>query len=411
MDSIILHVDLNSFFASVAQQNQPFLRGKPVGIIKAIGRTCVIANSDEAKKFGVKTGMSLSEVKTLCPQIILVPADFSQYAEITKKFIKLMDNYSDQVEVFSLDEVFLDVTYTAHLFGGPLLLAYDLQARLKQKLGVWMNCSVGIAKNKFLAKLASGMAPKKSVYVVTAANQPELLAKAPFAEVCGIGFRLTQRLKTMGINSLPQILAAPDSVLQAEFGPFWAFELKRLARGEDNSSLITQDQLPDAKSVSRTYTLFKNTRDPIIIKALIRNLVEEACFKLRKMGLVGRQFGLSLRGDNFSQSEYVTRKAFTDNNQQIFNQLYTIYNRWHWPHSVRFAGVWVSLLTRKKYLPLPLFSADQKQERILQTMDQINQTYGDYTIYPATLINQTIIRPEINGFMGDKKFQLFDKPN
>ncbi|MCG2691424.1 hypothetical protein L6272_01210 [Microgenomates group bacterium] len=142
MDPIILHVDLNSFFASVAQQNHPFLRGKPVGIIKAIGRTCVIANSDEAKKFGVKTGMSLSEVKTLCPQIILVPADFSQYAEITKKFIKLMDNYSDQVEVFSLDEVFLDVTYTAHLFGGPLLLAYDLQARLKQKLGVWMNCSV-----------------------------------------------------------------------------------------------------------------------------------------------------------------------------------------------------------------------------------------------------------------------------
>ena len=398
MDPIILHVDLNSFFASVAQQNHPFLRGKPVGIIKAIGRTCVIANSDEAKKFGVKTGMSLSEVKTLCPQIILVPADFSQYAEITKKFIKLMDNYSDQVEVFSLDEVFLDVTYTAHLFGGPLLLAYDLQARLKQKLGVWMNCSVGIAKNKFLAKLASGMAPKKSVYVVTAANQPELLAKAPFAEVCGIGFRLTQRLKTMGINSLPQILSAPDSVLQAEFGPFWAFELKRLARGEDNSSLITQDQLPDAKSVSRTYTLFKNTRDPVIIKALIRNLVEEACFKLRRMGLVGRQFGLAIRGDDFNQSNCVTRKIFTDNNQQIFNQLYAIYIRWHWPYSVRFAGVWVSLLTRKKYLPLPLFSADQKQERILQTKDQINKTYGDYTIYPATLINQTIMRPEVNGY-------------
>jgi len=409
MEPIILHVDLNSFFASVEQQANPVLQGKPIGILKAIGRTCVIACSNEAKTFGVKTGMSLSQVKTLCPQIILLPANFPQYAEITKKFIKLMDHYSDVVEAFSLDEVFLDVTYTAHLFGGPLLLAYDLQARLKQSLGDWMNCSIGIAKNKFLAKLASGIAPKKSVYVVTEANQSQLLAQAPFTEVCGIGFRLTQRLKTMGINSLPQILAAPDSVLQAEFGPFWAFQLKRLARGEDSSSLVTPSQLADAQSVSRTYTLFKNTRDPIIIKALIRNLVEEVCFKLRRMGLVGRQFGLSLRGDGFSQSSYVTRKTFTADNGRVFEQIYTIYKQLFWSYSVRFAGVWISLLTRKKYLPQPLFLNDQKQERILQTMDKINQTYGDYTIYPATLINQTIIRPEVNGFMGDKKFQLFDK--
>jgi len=234
--------------------------------------------------------------------------------------------------------------------------------------------------------------------VVTQDNQRELLARAPFAEVCGIGWRLTQRLTTMGINSLPQILAAPDSVLQAEFGPFWAFQLKRLARGEDNSSLVTPDQLADAQSVSRTYTLFKNTRDPIIIKALIRNLVEEVCFKLRRMGLVGRQFGLSLRGDGFSQSSYVTRKTFTADNGRVFEQIYTIYKQLFWSYSVRFAGVWVSLLTRKEYLPQPLFLNDQKQERILQTMDKINQTYGDYTIYPATLINQTIIRPEVNGY-------------
>lgn len=402
MDSTILHVDLNSFFASVAQQNQPFLRGKPVGIIKALGRTCVIASSNEAKKFGVKTGMSLNQAKTLCPKIILVPADFIQYAKITKKFIKLMDDYSDRVEIFSLDEVFLDVTDTAHLFGGPLLLAYDLQACLKQNLGEWINCSVGIAKNKFLAKLASGMAPKKSVYVVTAANQQQLLAAAPFTEVCGIGSRLSQRLKTMGITSLPQILAAPDSILQAEFGSFWALQLKRLARGSNDCSLITPDQLPNAQSVSRTYTLFKNTRDPTIIKALIRNLVEEACSKLRQLGLVGRQFRLGLRGENFSRSELITGKSFTDNNQLVFHQLYALYDRWQWPCAVRFAGVWISLLMKKKYLPQPLFLTDQKQSRILQTMDRINQAYGDYTIYPATLLNQTIIRPAINGF--DSRF-------
>lgn len=398
MEPVILHVDLNSFFASASQQVNPALRGKPVGIIKALGRNCVIACSDEAKQFGVKTGMSLSEVRTLCPQIIFRPADFSQYTAMTKKFIKLMDHYSDQVEVFSLDEVFLDVTYTAHLFGGPLLLAYDLQLRLKQTLGDWMNCSIGIAKNKFLAKLASGMAPKKSVYVVTNANQNELLAKAPFAEVCGIGWRLAKRLKTMGINSLPQILAAPASILQAEFGPFWSLKLKRLARGEDNSPLITSAKLLDAKSVSRTYTLFKNTCNPAIIKALIRNLVEEACFKLRQMGLVGRQFGLSLRGDHFNQLKHVTRQTFTDSGREVFRELYTIYNRWDLTESIRFAGIWISLLTKQEFLSRPLFLNDQKQEKILQTMDQINQIYGDYTIFPATLINQTIIHPEVNGY-------------
>lgn len=324
MDPLIFHVDLNSFFASVAQQNQPFLRGKPVGIIKALGRTCVIASSDEAKKFGVKTGMNLSQVRTLCPQITLVPADFPQYEFFTRRFIKLMNQFSDVVEVFSLDEVFLDATWIAVFFGGPVNLAKKIQSAVQEQLGECLGVSIGIAKNKFLAKLASSLALRKNFFIINDENQAEVLNSANFEDVCGIGRRLTQRLKLVGINSLPQILSAPDSVLQAEFGPFWAFQLKRLARGEDNSSLITPDQLSDPKSVSRTYTLFKNTRDPLIIKALIRNLVEEACFKLRRMGLVGRQFGLSLRGDNFNQSNYVTRKSFTDNNQQIFNQLYTI---------------------------------------------------------------------------------------
>ncbi|MFH0943528.1 MAG: DNA polymerase IV [Candidatus Beckwithbacteria bacterium] len=406
----ILHVDLNSFFASVEQQVNPALRGKPVGIIKDFGRSCVIAASNEAKKFGVKTGMSLSQVKTLCPRIILLPADFPKYADVTHRFIKLCSHYTDTLEVFSLDEVFLDVTQTAYLFGGSLLLAYDLQARLKQEIGDWLGCSIGIAHNKFLAKLASGMAPKQSVYVVTPENQSQLLAKAPFTEVCGIGFRLSARLKTIGITSLAQILTTPESILQAEFGPFWTSQLTRLARGEDDSSLTTPDQLADAKSVSRTHTLFSDTKDKNLIKSLIRNLVEEACFKLRSMGLVGRQFGLMVRGDQKAQSDYLTRKTFTASGRRVFKELYTIYNNWHWPHSVRFVGVWISLLTRKNYLSLPLLPADQKQDRLLQAIDKINQTFGDYTIHPATLINQTLVRPEINGFMGDKQYQLLNRP-
>ncbi|MCX6816791.1 MAG: DNA polymerase IV [Candidatus Beckwithbacteria bacterium] len=406
MDRLIFHVDLNSFFASVEQQFNPSLRGKPVGILKALGRTCVIACSNQAKTFGIKTGMSLGEVKTLCPKIILVPANFTRYAAVTQQFIQLMNNFSDVVEVFSLDEVFLDVTYTQIFFGGSVKLAQKIQTKIQSELGECLGVSIGIAKNKFLAKLASSLAQKKGFFVINDQNQNQVLKEAKFADVCGIGRHLSQRLNNLGITSLSQVKLVPQSILQAEFGQFWAKELTRFSQGEDNHSLVTVKEIQPAKSVSRTYTLFATTTNQAVIKALIRNLVEEAVWKLRQMGLVGRQFGLAVRGDHFNQLKHVTRQIFTDSGREVFRQLYTIYNRWQIHRPIRFAGVWISLLTKKNLLPQPLFIADQKQDKILKTVDLINQSYGEYTIYPAALLNQTIIRPEINGYLGDKQFQL-----
>lgn len=404
---VIIHADLNSFFASVEQQAVPALRGKPVGILKAKGRSCLIAASDEAKIFGVKTGANIYEAKRLCPRIVLVPADFAKYEVMTRKFIKLAAEFSDRVEVFSLDEVFLEITDTAWWFGGALALAKKLQSRVKQELGEAVGCSIGIADNKLLAKMASGLAPRRGILEVTAANRQELLARAPFTEVCGIGYRLTQRLAVLNIHSLPEIAATPDSVLLANFGPFWGRRLQQIARGEDESQLITTAQLHPAKSVSRTYTLYQNTTNPAKIKALLRNLVEEACFKLRQMDLVGRQFGLSVRGDFKSQAGHITTKTYLDNGRQIFAQLDNIYNNWRWSNPVRFAGVWISLLQSKFTLTQSLFN--QRQDSLWPLVDKINQKYGTYTIFPGTLINQSIVRPEINGYLGDKHFQLIDK--
>jgi len=406
MDRAILHADLNSFFASVAQQDNVSLRGKPVGILKARGRTCVIACSNEAKTFGVKTGMPLSVVITLCPQIALVPADFNRYEAMTKAFIKICHNYSDVVEVFSLDEVFLDVTWIKHLFGGSVALALSLQEQIKKDMGEWIGCSIGIAKNKMLAKLASGMAPKKSILKVTDDNLPALLATAPFTEVCGIGYRLTARLNKMGIGSLPQISAAPLNVLLAEFGPFWALQLKRLAAGEDDAPLIPAINLPHAKSVSRTFTLFADTNDKKAVRALISNLVEEAAWKLRRMGLSGRQFGLAIRGGGQAQSGYITGKTFTNSGRFVFSRLLTLYDSWRWRQVVRYAGVWISLLEQDEHLTLPLFADEKRQGQINQAMDLVNQHYGYHTLHPATMMNAAIIRPEINGYLGDKQFRL-----
>lgn len=398
MQRIIFHVDLNSFFASVEQQNNPILKNKPVGILKALGRSCVIAASNEAKIFGIKTGMSLSEVKTLCPEIILVPANFPCYEQYTRNFIQLMHRFSDVVEVFSLDEVFLDVTDTSKIFGGPLNLAKKIQARIQSGLGDSLGVSIGIAKNKFLAKLASSLAPKKGFFVINDENQSQVLAEAKFEDVCGIGSRLSSRLNKMGIKSLSQLANVSLKILRAEFGQFLAKQLKCFSCGEDENVLMTGNQLKQMKSVSRTFTLYQDTSDRQLIKATIRNLIEEACAKLRQVGLAGRQFGLMVRGGYQSQADFVTRKTWTDSGQQVFNELDMLYDNLNWSHAVRFLGVWISLLTRKDFLPELLFETDKKQQKIWQTVDLINQNYGEYTVYPAVMLNHNIIKQEVNGF-------------
>lgn len=403
---LILHADLNSFFASVEQQANPYLRGKPVGIIKSWGRTCVIAASNEAKRSGVTTGMSLAEIRSVCPGLILVPADFPKYFDVTRRFIKLCRRYSDLVEVFSIDEVFLDISRTAQFFGGPFNLARSIQQALKKTIGGYLGCSIGIAENKLLAKMAGGTAPKQGIALVTAKNKAALLASAPFTEVCGIGYRLSKKLAALGITRLPQILAAPDEVLRPLVGPYWVKELKRIARGEDNSSLVPLAFLPDAKSVSRSYTLFKDTRDQAAIRGLIRNLGEEAAAKLRQLGQAGRQLGIAVRGEHYSRAGYITGKIFTDDGREIFDRVYRLFRSWHWPYAVRFAGVWVSLLTRKNYLSRPLFPAERRREQMIAAVDRINAVYGEHSVYPAVMLNGRIIRPEVNGYLGDKQYAL-----
>lgn len=252
--------------------------------------------------------------------------------------------------------------------------------------------------------MASGLAPRRGILEVTEVNKQKLLARAPFTEVCGIGYRLTKRLHALGINSLPQISATPDSILLANFGPFWGRQLKRMSRGEDDSPVVTNDQLRQAKSVSRTYTLYQDTNDQAKIKALLRNLVEEAAWKLRQMGLVGRQFGLGIRGAGLSGAGHVTRKNFTDSGRMVFDEVCCLWQSLKWQQSVRFAAVWISLLESKTNLTQPLFG--QRQDDLWQIIDKINLKYGSYAVFPATMLSGQIIRPEVNGYLGDKYFRL-----
>ncbi len=291
---------MDSFFASVEQQSNPKLVGKPVGVIKGPGRTCIIAASREAKKLGIKTGTTTYDAKKIYSQIALVPADFDKYFSVTKRFIEICSRYSPDLEVFSIDELFLDITKTEQFFGGSLGIAEKIKNDLKKEVGEYVTCSVGISYNRILAKLASEVKKPNGFFEINLENRDEVLFKAKLTDVCGLGFRLEKKLFDMGITNFKTLREIPIDYLEASLGPFWPKELKRLSYGEDDSLLTRVGEIPKMKSVSRTFTLYENTTNLVIIKSTLRNLCEEASWKAREMGMMGRVAGVAIRGSNLS---------------------------------------------------------------------------------------------------------------
>ena len=383
----ILHVDMNSYFATVEQQANPYLRGKPVGIIKAEGRGCVIAASIEAKKYKVKTGCTVWEAKKLCPQIILVPSDMDKYFALTQRLVKIIGDYSPIMEVFSIDECFMDVTDTQKLFdGGVLEMALEIKQRVKRDLGEWMRCSIGIGFSKLSAKLASEMDKPDGLTWLTQENYLDKTEQVAVSEVCGIGYARSKYLYGRGAFTLGQARQLPDL-------PREIYDLVWL---RNNERLTTIEDLDLAKSVSRTFTTFSVLREKREVLKLVRNLVEEAAEKLREMNMAGRTFCLTLDG-------FWTRRTIsspTDDPLIIFDLL----NREYEKNSIvgiRQAGVNISnLIFNFQFL---IFNQRQK---LLKATDEVNKKYGLFTVYPAQLLGGELIRPEVTGYLGDKYYRL-----
>lgn len=402
----IVHLDINAFFASVEQQANPYLRDKPVAIIKAPGRTCVIAASYEAKKFGVKTGSRTWEAKSLCPEILFIPADFDKYWPLTQALVRIASLFSPDVEVFSLDEVFLDLTGWSDFHGGPIKMIKKIQARVAKEIGDQITLAAGLSYNRLLAKLASDLAGKNEILVITKENKDQFLAKIKPSTICGIGPRIEARLAKMGITNLLQIRNIPQTCLIASFGFWRAKRLKQMAWGIDDSLLTTLTELPLPKSASRTFTLFANTSSLRVVKTTLRNLCEEVAEKLRQMKMVGRTVGLGLQEGNRFFHREKTHPEPTDDGLVIFKRAWQIFEQSHFHLPARFIGIRASNLIKKSLLTAPLLPTKQKREKVLQAVDQVNQRFGSLTVFPATLLGQKLIRPEVTGFLSDKQLRF-----
>ena len=403
---IILHIDFDSFFASVEQQDNPLWRGRPIGVTARNGRTCIIAASREAKKLGIKSPSRTHDAKKICPAIIFVPAHFVRYLEISKLFLKICNDFSPTVEVFSLDEVFMDVSYTAKLFGGVDGLIAQFKERLRLEIGEYITASVGVSHNRLLAKLASGLKKPNGVMKITPENMLAVYASSKLTDICGIGHRIGKRLNTMGIYNLIQLRSVALSSLIAEFGQVEGRFLSNVGLGQDDSAVTPYSQKSDVKSVGRQYCLPHNEYDKRKILQNVYELCEEVALKLRKLEKKARTAGIYLGGSESIHGRQTTGKYF-DSGRDMF-ELCLLVIGGQLDGYVRQIGVGVSNLANINTVPSPLFLREQKEEKINKIIDGINEKFGDHTIRNGYLLYADKLTTVPNGYGASIRHDLND---
>lgn len=405
MEKVILHIDFDSYFASCEQQFNPKLRDKPIGVTAQNGRTCIIAASREAKKLGVKSPSRTWEAVQKVPTMIFVPASFERYWQITQKFIDICKDFSPFVEIFSLDEVFMDVTQTQYLFKDKYDLIEKIKERIKNEIGEYITVSVGISHNKLLAKLASGKNKPNGMFEITHGNLDSVYRETPLTDFCGIGERIAIRLRRMGLYSPFDIRDVPLPKLIEEFGNFEANFLKNLSKGLDNSTVVSYTLSPLVKSVGRNYCLSQNEYDKRIVFQNLYELCEEIAIKLRRLKLSAKTAGIYL-GGNKSIHGRKTITEYFNSGQQIFNICNKILdeNRFYLNENdyIRRISVWATGLEQSSNLSLSLLDNVNKKTKVLETVDKINNKFGDHTIRNGFLLYADKLTTVPNGYMADK---------
>jgi DNA polymerase-4 len=374
---------MDAFFASVEQQTNPGLRGKPIAVIGSGGRTVITTRSYEARKYGVKTGMNVYEVKKLCPHIIFVVGNNEKYTHTCKELQKIYLRFTPDVEVYSVDEAFLDITMTHHLFGGPDEIGKSIKAEIKKQFGI--TCTVGIAPNILIAKLASDLAKPDGLRSVNHEEIESVLEKLPLKELWGIGLRLTEKLEGLGIKTCGELGRTPASLLRNKFG-IMGEHLKAMGIGICNRPLYVHEE--DPKSVGHSMTFSKDLSDMKEIDAEILRLSEMVGRRARRYGFIGRKVSLTIRYPDFETfTKQTTLPDYTNYTHEIYKNALSVLNGVKLRDSVRLLGVCLSSLIRDSR-QMFLFEDEREEKALLQAMDSVNDKYGDFKLIWASYLKQ-----------------------
>ncbi|MCE5340507.1 MAG: DNA polymerase IV [Planctomycetaceae bacterium] len=376
MPRYILHIDMDAFYASVEQMDNPSLKGKPLIVGGTVQqRGVVAAASYEARKFGVHSALPTSQALKLCPNIILLPVRMERYSEISKQIIKIFNDFTPDVEQLSLDEAFLDVTGSITLFGSAEKIGHTIKDRIKTEIG--LTASVGIAPNKFLAKLASDLQKPDGFVIITEENKQQILDPLNISKIWGVGKVTAAALNNIGINTIQQLRQTSLKTLQSILGN-QAEDLLLLTQGIDDRP-VEPDR--DTKGMSAEETFPKDVSDKAALLEVLFNQVEEVAGRLREENIEGKTITLKLRYGNFKT---VTRSHTFANSTNVSKVLWDeakkVFEEWHGKSAgaLRLLGFGVSGLTAEGSGQKLLFSepTDNKQKKVDQVFDKIKKKYG-----------------------------------
>jgi len=381
-DRLILHIDMDAFFISVEQRDDPSLRGKPAAVCGSLSRSVVTSATYEARPYGIRAGMSTQEAKRRCPQVILVKGNHSKYTETAARIFSLLKDYTPRLEVASIDEAYLDITQSLLLFKSPFHIAQSIKDRILQR--EQLTCSIGIAPNKLLAKLGSRLKKPDGLTVIQKDEVERILEDLPVSSLYGIGPRLEEELRSIGIVTCGQLGRFPASFLNKRFGAIGE-RLHEMGLGRDDSPVVPFDEEEDAKSISHSVTLEEDTSDPSLLRKVLLQLSEKASRRMRREGFYGKRITLTVRySDFYTFSKQKTLSQLVNSGNEIFLQALEIFESIPHPKQIRLLGVGVSLL-KKEWCQLDLFEKREKKDNLLKAMDRVNERFGDWTLTWAGL--------------------------
>jgi DNA polymerase-4 len=382
-ERVILHVDMDAFYASVEQKERPWLDGRAV-VVGGDPRKrhgVVTAASYAARKYGVKAGMSLATARRLCPHgIFLLGSYDGKYEYVASRLRKIFYQFTPAVEPASIDEAFLDITGCRRIFGSPSRLALKLKRRIREELGI--SCSVGIAPNKLLAKLASSINKPDGLTVIPPDEVRHILEPLEVSKLCGIGDKTTDVLSNLGIHTLGELAAYPAGVLKGKFGKCGEW-LHLAAQGIDYTPVFSG--FIAEKSMSHERTLERDICDPGEIHSVLLALSGMVARRLREKGVMGRTVTVRVRFSDFvtlTRSETIPRP--TDSEHEIAKVAEKlVWGAGSAVRKIRLLGVGLSQLSkhgrcRQTFLQLAPYL--DKREQIYTVIDRIRDKFGERSI-------------------------------